>query len=126
MSDKFNILLVDDEKDFLDLTTKRLMRRGYNVRSATTCAEALPIIESDWPAVVVLDVMLPDRDGIDFLKEIKQKRPSAIVILLTGHASMQAGRQSMEYGANDYCLKPIELDELIEKIEIAYRENIKS
>lgn len=126
MSDRFNVLLVDDEKDFLEITTKRLRRRGYNVRSAMTCSEAILIIESDWPAVVVLDVMLPDRDGIECLKEIKQKRPSAIVILLTGHASMQAGRQSMEYGANDYCLKPIELDELIEKIEIAYREKVKS
>lgn len=126
MSEKFNILLVDDEKDFLEITTKRLTRRGYNIRSATTCSEAMQIIESDWPEVIVLDVMLPDRDGIECLKEIKQKRPSSIVILLTGHASMQAGRQSMEYGANDYCLKPIELDELVEKIEIAYREKVKS
>jgi len=126
MSDRFNILLVDDEKDFLEITTKRLMRRGYNVRNATTCSEALLIIEGDWPEVIVLDVMLPDRDGIECLKEIKRKRPSSIVILLTGHASMQAGRQSMEYGANDYCLKPIELDELIEKIEIAYREKAKT
>lgn len=126
MSDKINILLVDDEKDFLEITTKRLTRRGYNIKSATTCSEAIRVIESDWPEVIVLDVMLPDRDGIECLKEIKQKRPSAIVILLTGHASMQAGRQSLESGANDYCLKPIELNELAEKIEIAYRERRKS
>ena len=81
MSDRFNILLVDDEKDFLEITTKRLMRRGYNVRNATTCSEALLIIEGDWPEVIVLDVMLPDRDGIECLKEIKRKRPSSIVIL---------------------------------------------
>ncbi|MBF0327773.1 MAG: response regulator [Nitrospirae bacterium] len=126
MSDKLNILLVDDEKDFLEITTKRLTRRGYNIRSATTCAEAIEIIESDWPQVIVLDVMLPDRDGIECLKDIKKKRPSAIVILLTGHASMQAGRQSMECGANDYCLKPIELDDLIEKIKIAHRGSLSS
>jgi DNA-binding response OmpR family regulator len=122
MNRKINILLVDDEPDFLETTMKRLVRRGYDVRSAMNCIEAIQSIGSGWPEVVVLDVMLPDRDGIQCLKEIKQKWPSTIVILLTGHASMQAGRQSLEYGANDYCLKPIELDELVEKIEIAYKE----
>ncbi|MGC2061648.1 MAG: response regulator [Thermodesulfovibrionales bacterium] len=119
MNSKINILFVDDEQDFLETTTKRLARRGYDVRSAMNCSEAIRVLESGWPDVVVLDVMLPDRDGIQCLKEIKQKWPAVVVILLTGHASMQAGRQCLEYGANDYCLKPIELDELIEKIKIA-------
>ncbi|TAN38758.1 MAG: response regulator [Nitrospirae bacterium] len=121
MNRKINILLVDDEQDFLETTTKRLARRGYDVRSAMNCSDAIRIVGDGWPEVVVLDVMLPDRDGIQCLKEIKQKWPSVVVILLTGHASMQAGRQCLEYGANDYCLKPIELDELVEKIKIALK-----
>jgi DNA-binding response OmpR family regulator len=119
MNKKINILLVDDEQDFLETTMKRLARRGYDVRSTMNCSEAIQLIGSGWPEVVVLDVMLPDRDGIQCLKEIRQKWPSIVIILLTGHASMQAGRQCLEYGANDYCLKPIELDELVEKIKIA-------
>lgn len=119
MNNKITILLVDDEQDFLETTTKRLSRRGYEVRSAVNCSDAIRSIEGSPPEVIVLDVMLPDRDGIQCLKEIKQKWPTIIVILLTGHASMQAGRQCLEYGANDYCLKPIELDELVEKIKIA-------
>lgn len=119
MNNKITILLVDDEQDFLETTTKRLSRRGYEVRSAVNCSDAIRSIEGSAPEVIVLDVMLPDRDGIQCLKEIKQKWPTIIVILLTGHASMQAGRQCLEYGANDYCLKPIELDELVEKIKIA-------
>lgn len=119
MNNKITILLVDDEQDFLETTTKRLSRRGYEVRSAVNCSDAIRSIEGGPPDVIVLDVMLPDRDGIQCLKEIKQKWPAIIVILLTGHASMQAGRQCLEYGANDYCLKPIELDELVEKIKIA-------
>lgn len=119
MNNKISILLVDDEQDFLETTTKRLSRRGYEVRSAVNCSDAIRSIEGGPPEVIVLDVMLPDRDGIQCLKEIKQKWPTIIVILLTGHASMQAGRQCLEYGANDYCLKPIELDELVEKIKIA-------
>lgn len=122
MNNKISILLVDDETDFLEMTTKRLARRGYDVRSAANCAEAILELERGCPDVVILDVMLPDRDGIQCLKEIKQKWPSVVVILLTGHASMQTGRLSIEYGANDYCLKPIELDDLIDKIEIACKE----
>ena len=122
MTEDIHILLVDDEPDFLETTGKRLKRRGYSVRGATTCAAAREELKGGWPQVVVLDVMLPDQDGISFLKEIKAAWPALAVILLTGHASMQAGLKSVEYGAHDYCLKPVEFDTLLEKIKIAYRE----
>lgn len=122
MTNDIHILLVDDELDFLETTGKRLMRRGYVVKSAVNCAAAYAEIASGWPQVVILDVMLPDKDGIIFLQEIKQIWPSLIVILLTGHASMEAGLKSVEYGAHDYCLKPVAFEELLEKIEIALRE----
>lgn len=122
MSGNINVLLVDDEPDFLETTCKRMKRRGYSVKTATNCEDAFRELQSGWPQVVILDVMLPDKDGILCLKEIKQAWPGLIVILLTGHASMQAGLKSVEYGAHDYCLKPVELDQLIEKIEIAFRE----
>lgn len=122
MTNDIHILLVDDELDFLETTGKRLTRRGYVVKSAVNCAAAYAEIASGWPQVVILDVMLPDKDGIIFLQEIKQIWPSLIVILLTGHASMEAGLKSVEYGAHDYCLKPVAFEELLEKIEIALRE----
>lgn len=117
--EKIKILLVDDEKDFTDVMGKRLVKRGYEVASAGSCSEARPILEAGWPRIVILDVMLPDMDGVHFLGEIKQKWPDITVILLTGHASIQMGVKGIENGAYDYCLKPIELDELIEKINIA-------
>ncbi len=122
MTDDIHILLVDDELDFLETTGKRLKRRGYAVKTAATCAAAHHELETGWPQVVILDVMLPDKDGILFLKEIKQAWPNVIVILLTGHASMEAGVKSVEYGAHDYCLKPVEFEDLLEKIKIALRE----
>ena len=103
MTNDIQILLVDDELDFLETTSKRLKRRGYAVKTATTCAAALQELENGWPQVVILDVMLPDKDGILFLREIKQAWPALIVILLTGHASMEAGLKSVEYGAHEYC-----------------------
>lgn len=122
MTAELKILLIDDEFDFVETTCKRLIRRGHSARTALTCAEGLTIIESGWPNIVVLDVMLPDRDGLDFLQEIKGRWPTLPVIMLTGHASMQAGLHGLECGASDYCLKPIELDGLVEKIAIAHRE----
>ena len=120
--EKYRILLVDDETDFLQTTGRRLERRGFQIRTATTCTGGLMIVESGWPQLVVLDVMLPDQDGIECLRLIRTMQPRLPVVMLTGHASLQDGIKGMEYGANDYCLKPIELDELAEKLLIALRE----
>lgn len=117
-----NILLIDDEEDFLETTSRRLRRRGFEVKTATHCAKALPEVSSGWPEVVVLDVMLPDTNGMECLLRIKQTTPELPVIMLTGHASLHASIEGLEDGASDYCLKPIELDELVEKILIAYND----
>ncbi len=118
------ILLVDDEPDFLNTNCARLTRRGYSVETAVNCAEAISKIETGWPNVVILDVKLPDMDGIACLKIIKTRWPHMTVLMLTGHASVQAGLTGIANGAADYCMKPIELDELIEKIHIARDETI--
>lgn len=123
MKQSLNILFVDDEPDFLETALKRLVRRGYGAQSAACCDEAFQVFEAGWADVVVLDVMMPGKDGIQCLREIKQRWPSMAVIMLTGHASIQTGLNGLEYGAADYCLKPIELDDLLEKIQIACRES---
>lgn len=123
MTQALKILLIDDEIDFVETTGKRLLRRGHSVKTSLTCAEGVEIIASGWPEVVVLDVMLPDRDGMDCLREIKEKWPALPVIMLTGHASMESGLRGLECGASDYCLKPIDLETLVEKIAIAHRES---
>jgi two-component system, OmpR family, response regulator len=116
------ILLVDDEEDFLETTSRRLGLRSFEVRTATCCADALPEVTAGWPDVVVLDVMLPGTDGFACLQHFKKVAPNLPVIMLTGHASMQSSVKGLQYGASDYCLKPIELSELVEKIIIAYKD----
>ncbi len=116
------ILLVDDEEDFLDATSRRLRRRGFEVRTATRCADALRAADERWPGVVVLDVMLPDLNGIECLRRLKRASPGLPVLMLTAHASVQSGLDGIAGGASDYCLKPIELDELVEKIRIAVKD----
>lgn len=121
-SKKIRVLLVDDETDYLEITAKRLTRRGYEVMTAPDCRTGLASLAGSAVDVVVLDLMLPDMDGNDCLKEIRRDHPTLGVIMLTGHASVHTGLTCLENGANDYCLKPVPLDELVEKIEIVYRD----
>lgn len=121
-SEKIRVLLVDDEADYLEITAKRLTRRGYVVTTASDCRTGLASLAASSVDVVVLDLMLPDMDGNDCLKELRKGFPTLGVLMLTGHASVHTGLTCLENGANDYCLKPVPLDELVEKIEIVYRD----
>ncbi len=122
MSENLAVLLVDDEVEYLETMAKRLTRRGFSVTTAGSCQAAMAQLAAAQPQVMVLDVMLPDMDGITCLQAIKAQWPAVAVILLTGHASIQTGLKGMAHGASDYCLKPIEFEELVEKIRIVHRE----
>jgi two-component system OmpR family response regulator len=113
------VLVVDDERDFLESLVRRLQRRGLDARGATSGMEARKLIASDPPEVVVLDVKMPDMDGIATLRAIKGRDPKLEVILLTGHAEVGSGVEGVELGAFDYLIKPVKLDDLIERIRDA-------
>jgi DNA-binding NtrC family response regulator len=122
--EKINVLLVDDEVDFLSTITKRLAKRGLNTIKADTGSLALELLKENDVDVVVLDMKMPGMDGIDTLKEIKRQNPLVEVIMLTGHASVEAAIKGMELGAFDYLMKPTEIDELCYKLEDAYHKKI--
>lgn len=118
------ILIVDDEADFLDTLIKRLRRRRIDVQAAGSAQEALGMLESDPMDVVVLDVRMPKMDGIRLLERIKQRHAAIEVIMLTGHASLEAAVEGMGLGAFDYLMKPVDIDELIYKLQDAYRKRL--
>jgi DNA-binding NtrC family response regulator len=120
--DSFRVLLVDDEKDFLETLVKRLRKRKLDAVGASGGLEAVKMVTADPVDVVVLDVKMPDMDGIETLKRIKSIRPTAEVIMLTGHADMEVAIQGMELGAFDYLMKPADIDELLYKIQDAYKK----
>lgn len=120
--DSFRVLLVDDEKEFLETLVKRLKKRKLDVVAASGGLEAVDIVTEQPIDVVVLDVKMPDMNGIDTLKEIKKRRPAAEVIMLTGHADMEVAIEGMELGAFDYLMKPADIDELLYKIQDAYKK----
>lgn len=117
-----SILLVDDEVAFVESLAKRLTLRQFDVHRAFDAETALRVL-ADNPTidVVVLDVMMPGTDGLTAIKSIKRRHPLVEVILLSGHANLETSVGGMALGAFDYLLKPVRLDELVYKIEDAYR-----
>jgi DNA-binding NtrC family response regulator len=116
----FDVLLVDDEADFLETLLKRLRKRGFNAFTASNGQEALGILDKTAIDVVVLDWKMPGMDGLETLKEIKKIKPLIEVIILTGYTNVEAGIQGMELGAFDFLMKPVNIEELLYKLQDAY------
>ena len=117
--DPIKVLLVDDEREYLDTLVKRLKKRRISVTGVGSGEKALEILEREPTDIVVLDVRMPGMDGIQVLREIKTRHPLVEVIMLTGHANMEVALEGMELGAFDYLMKPISIDELLYKLEDA-------
>ena len=121
---KPKILIVDDEEKFVSYLSKRLKMREYDVAISLSGEDALEKVKEHDFDVVILDVLMPGIDGIEALREIKKVKPLTEVIMLTGHASVEAGVEGMRLGAYDYLMKPCEAEELISKINKAYERKV--
>src|SRR3989339_1597649 len=119
------LLLVDDEKGYLNVLSNRLSRRSFNPTKAYSGTEAIQILRKNDFDVVVLDLKMEDMDGIEVLKVIKRMVPDLPVILLTGHGSQTAAKEGILSGAFDFLTKPCELVELMEKIKEAHEHQQK-
>ncbi len=117
-----HILIVDDEKEFLELMNNRMHKRGFTVVTANTGEKALELVAAEKFDAIVLDVKMPGIDGIETLRRIKSMHPDLPVLLLTGHASIEAAMTGVETGAVDYLLKPVPINDLIMRLrDIASR-----
>ncbi len=124
---KAKVFLIDDEVEFGSALAERLRLRDYDARAFFQAKDALDIIQSDPPHVVLLDFRMPGMDGIEVLKIIKQMNPSIEVIMLTGHGDTWSIEEGMKSGAFEYIMKPVDILELILKINQAKnkRDSIK-
>ncbi|MEA3232300.1 MAG: response regulator [Thermodesulfobacteriota bacterium] len=113
------ILLVDDEEEFLDIMSERMRNRGMEVVTASSAKEALEKIENDLFDAIILDLMMPDMNGLETIKAIKEKKPELQVILLSGQATLEKGIEAMKLGALDVVEKPADMETLVEKIKKA-------
>jgi DNA-binding response OmpR family regulator len=114
------ILIVDDELDFGSTLAERLELRGFVAKAVGGAEEAVAALASGWrPDVVLLDLMMPGVDGLATLDLIKQHDPRIEVIILTGHGSTESGIIGMRRGLFDYLMKPVDIGELIARINEA-------
>jgi len=114
------VLLVDDERDFVDVLAERLETRGFRVRKAFSGEEALSRLEEEPTDVVLLDVLMPGMDGVEALAGIKKLHPLVEVMMLTGHATIDTAISGLKLGAYDYLMKPADTEDLVAKILRAY------
>ncbi len=119
---KFRVLVVDDEIDFRDTIVDRLRMRNLDVTGVESGEKAIELLDEHNFDVVILDVKMPGMDGIDTLREMKRVKPLMEVLMLTGHASVESGIESMKLGAFDYIMKPADIDDLIDKMRQAFEK----
>jgi DNA-binding NtrC family response regulator len=114
------VMLVDDEEDFVETLGERLETRGFVVTTAVDGDQCVAKLREDPVDVVVLDLQMPGKDGIETLGEIKAGHPLVEVIMLTGHATIESAIDGLKLGAYDYLPKPAETADLMGKILKAY------
>ncbi len=114
-----SILIVDDETSILKSLSGILSDEGFETITATNGYEALKILESESPDLVLLDIWMPGIDGIDTLKEIKKKFPEIQVIMVTGHGTFETAVNATKIGAFDFIEKPLSIDKVIVAINNA-------
>jgi DNA-binding NtrC family response regulator len=119
------VLLVDDEERFRTNLEKMLVAQGLAAVSRGSGPEALEALEQEPFDVVLLDIRMPGMNGLETLAAIKQINPEVEVIILTGHASMDAALEIIRLGGYDYLMKPCPLEELLLKIEAAYEKKVE-
>ena len=106
------ILVVDDERLIRWSLEQQLQREGYAVHSVETGAEALQRMQTDPSDLVLLDVRLPDADGVELLGRLRAADPECLVVMMTAHGGVESAVRAMKLGAQDYVSKPFDMEEL--------------
>ena len=106
------ILVVDDEKPIREMLRKFLTKKGYEVFDAESGNDALKVIVEQSPHIVLLDIRMPETDGVEVLKRIKEENKNIGVIMITAVSETAIAEKCMELGAFDYITKPISLEYL--------------
>ena len=117
---KAHVLLVDDEKEFVDVMKERLELAGYTVTACYDVEQALKEVQAEEYDVAVIDLIMPDTDGITAMHRIKIIRPLMECIVLSGQGTLKLAVESMKQGAFDFLEKPCELKVVTQVIDEAY------
>jgi len=119
------VLLIDDEKDFLDIMAERMGARGMDVSTTTSAGKALKMVLKESYDAVIMDLMMPEMDGFKALKLFKETHPDLQIILLTGNVPEEKCIEAIKLGAMDVIEKPADLNLLTQRIEEAKARSLK-
>ena len=122
MTHKLSILLVEDEKNICDFISTSLSAQDYRISTAHTGKEALPIITSQCPDLILLDLGLPDMDGMEIIRQVRTWS-SVPIIVLSARTQEQEKVRALDLGADDYLTKPSGTSELLARIRTALRHS---
>lgn len=114
-----NILVIDDDVSFCMLLNTFLTRKGFTVSTAYSIEEAKQLFDQTKFQLILTDVRLPDGDGVEILKYVKEENPTIQVILMTGYTDIKTAVNAMKLGAFDYVAKPINSDQILDAIQQA-------
>ncbi len=121
---KADVLLVDDEEQFLKVLSKRMEGRGLKVDTATSGEDAIKRVHGKEFDAIVLDLAMPGMSGIETLKRIRSENPDVQIIMLTGHGSLEKGVEAIKAGAVDFLEKPADMSKIMEKIAEAKNKRV--
>ncbi len=111
-----NILVLDDVEDAVELIKRILKRKKHQVFDFTKEEEAIEFVKKNPVDLAILDIKLKKMSGVDVLRELKKINPNIKAIMLTGYPTVETAKESLKLGASEYCIKPIDKDELEEKV----------
>lgn len=111
------ILVVDDVSDAVALLQRILRKKGHDVVGFTEEEEAIDYVKNNAVDLVILDIKLKKIDGVEVLAEMKRTKPEIRAIMLTGYPTLESARESLRQGAMEYCVKPIDKEEIEQKVE---------
>jgi len=118
----YGILVIDDEALTLRTISRALRDEGFDVFVAMSGEEGLQVLAEERPELALLDVVLPGIDGIEVLRQIRQKSPNTIVVMMSAYRMVDRAVEAMKLGAYDYLIKPVDLDELQLSLQSALRQ----
>ena len=125
MDHVIKLLIVDDESQFLDAIAQRLRKRGFDVQTATSGPDAIKLARHEKFDIALLDLKMPEMDGSEVLKVLKQEHRFLEAVILTGHGSLESAVELTKLGAFGYLPKPYELEKLIDVLKDAYETRLK-
>lgn len=111
------VMLIDDDREFLDILAERLEIRGFEVVPFVSAQKALERLQQAAFDVVILDLQMPEMDGLQTLERLSEMATDLPIILLTAHATVSKGVKAMKLGAADVLEKPVDIRELVKAIE---------